>query len=203
MLASAYVLKGDYKQAEILFLRAQSIFERTVGRDHLYMGSCLANLGYIYYIQGDYTEAARAYQQSLTIHEQKFGSISSRGSFIMNMLGATSFQQKRYHQAEIYYNKALEFFDNSSETDVFHTIYSLIGLAELYLVQDHKIRAQRALQRAVSLSGNSDQIDEVNYAVIAHFTSLLGNQLTSQGRVARAQIFYIRAEVMRKRISDG
>ena len=80
----------------------------------------------------------------------------------------------------------------------FSAIYSYVGLAELYIAQGYYTLALHTLQQAFTLSEDPYQVQAVNYCVIADFMSLLGDQLTHQGRVAQAQLFYQRATIMRK-----
>ncbi len=59
-LASIYKSRGNYRQAEPLYLRALAIDEKVLGPEHPDMADKLANLAELYRTHGKYAEAERS-----------------------------------------------------------------------------------------------------------------------------------------------
>ncbi len=65
--------RGQYQEAEPLFLHALTIEEKRYGRDHPNTLYLLNNLALLYRNQGKYEEAAPLYQRALAIREKRLG----------------------------------------------------------------------------------------------------------------------------------
>ena len=66
-------LKAKYSDAEPLYKRALSIWEKRQGPTHPDVAYALNNLGVLYYVQGRHEEAKPLYERALVIREQALG----------------------------------------------------------------------------------------------------------------------------------
>jgi tetratricopeptide (TPR) repeat protein len=69
-LAELYRSQGRYSEAEPLYERSLSIWEKQLGADHPDVATSLNNLALLYYSQGRYSEAEPLYGRSLSILEK-------------------------------------------------------------------------------------------------------------------------------------
>ena len=72
-LANLYEAQGKYTEAEPLYQRALTIYEKALGPEHPNVATSLNNLAVLYEAQGKYTEAEPLYQRSLAIREKALG----------------------------------------------------------------------------------------------------------------------------------
>ncbi len=71
-LATVYQAQGKFTDAERLYNQAISIWERTLGPKHPYIGQCLNNLGGLLKSLGRYNEAIKLYNRILPLLEQSY-----------------------------------------------------------------------------------------------------------------------------------
>lgn len=57
----------QFEEAEALFQQALAMYRSCLGPNHREIGSCLHNLGWLYYSQRRFEDAARAYEQALEV----------------------------------------------------------------------------------------------------------------------------------------
>ena len=72
-LASIYFLQGKFAEAEPLYKRSLTIWEKALGPDHPNVAASLNNLAELYYDQGKYSEAEPLFNRSLAIRERALG----------------------------------------------------------------------------------------------------------------------------------
>jgi tetratricopeptide (TPR) repeat protein len=65
--------RGRYTDAELFFERAQAIFEKALGPEHLKVATNLTNLAALYYTQGQYAKAEPVFERVLAIRERVLG----------------------------------------------------------------------------------------------------------------------------------
>jgi tetratricopeptide (TPR) repeat protein len=65
--------RAQYAEAEPLFIRALSVYEKVLGPDHPDVATSLNNLAFLYDSQGRYAKAEPLYERSLSIYEKALG----------------------------------------------------------------------------------------------------------------------------------
>ncbi len=66
-IEGVYVFQGKYEEAEPLYLRSLTIWEKQLGENHPDVAQSLNNLAKLYQAQGRYNEAEPFYQRALAI----------------------------------------------------------------------------------------------------------------------------------------
>lgn len=81
-LGFAYMLKEDWAQGEIYFLRSIELLEQLQDFEPVLISLPLVNLGYAYWLQGRLSEAAAVLERGVHDRETKYG-IHDRISFML------------------------------------------------------------------------------------------------------------------------
>ncbi|WP_103126915.1 CHAT domain-containing protein, partial [Nostoc cycadae] len=94
-LAELYQTQGKYEQAEPLYLRALTINEKVLGKEHPLVATSLNNFAFLYQTKGDITHATDFLRRGLDIQAQNLnlifatGSEKSKQSYIRTFSGTT------------------------------------------------------------------------------------------------------------------
>ncbi len=73
IIKTRYHAQGRYAQAEPLYQRALTIWEKALGPEHPHVATSLNNLAGLYEAQGRYAQAEPLYKRSLAILERALG----------------------------------------------------------------------------------------------------------------------------------
>ena len=98
---------GRYAEAEPLIKRALEIYEKTLGDEHPYVATGLANLAGLLHSLGKYAEAEPLFKRAIAIHERTQGPEHPNAAVSLNNLAKLLQDQGRYVEAEPLYRRAL------------------------------------------------------------------------------------------------
>ncbi|XMA19839.1 hypothetical protein WAI453_012630 [Rhynchosporium graminicola] len=139
-LGFAYMLKEDWPQGEIHFLRSIELLEMLDDYEPTLISLPIVNLGYSYWLQGRLDEAATVLRKGVGDREQKFG-IHDRISFISgrfyHALGNVTYDQGLTEESFGYHHKALLHFKATLGNNHHLTASVFVKVAE------HNIRASQ------------------------------------------------------------
>lgn len=152
-LALLYSRKGNYVEAQPLFLRALKTREQSLGPNHSKVLISLNNLASLYSEQGNYTEAESLLQRALAIQEETQG-VSN--SLVSNSLIAVSlsnlallyFRQGDYAKAEPLNQQALAIREQHLDPNHTDIAISLNNQGLLYSGQRKYGQAEPLFQKA-------------------------------------------------------
>lgn len=88
LLATVQRNKGDFAQAEPLYLRAVAMAEKTLPQGHADLGGIYIEVGSLYFTRGDFVQAETWYQRSLQVWEQAIGPDHLSVARVVNNLGS-------------------------------------------------------------------------------------------------------------------
>ncbi|CZT10392.1 uncharacterized protein RAG0_14884 [Rhynchosporium agropyri] len=139
-LGFAYMLKEDWPQGEVHFLRSIELLEMLDDYEPTLISLPIVNLGYSYWLQGRLDEAAAVLRKGVGDREQKFG-IHDRISFISgrfyHALGNVTYDQGLTEESFGYHHKALLHFKATLGNNHHLTASVFVKVAE------HNIRASQ------------------------------------------------------------
>jgi tetratricopeptide (TPR) repeat protein len=150
-LAALYYAQGKYEQAEPLYQRALTIWEKQLGPEHSDTATSLNNLAELYRTQGKYEQAEPLYQRALAIWEKQLGPEHPDTATSLNNLAGLYDAQGKYEQAEPLYQRALAIYEKQLGPEHPYTATSLNNLAGLYRTQGKYEQAEPLYQRALAI----------------------------------------------------
>ncbi len=106
-LARVYYQQGKYADAEGLYKRALTIFEKALGAGHPSVGASFNNLAIVYTEQGKYEDAERLHKRALAIREKALGTEHRDVAQTLHNLANVYLRQEKYAEAEGLYKRAL------------------------------------------------------------------------------------------------
>ena len=133
-MAVFYNKRGDYKQAEPLFLEALAMYRRIFKSDNPKLATCIVNIAIFYNTRGDYKQAELFYKEALEMYRRIFkGDHRDLAWSISN--SATFYNTKGdYKQAEPLYKEALEMSRRLYKSDNNELAYSIYSMGSFYNV---------------------------------------------------------------------
>ena len=198
-LANWYVehfyLRGRWREAEPLAVRAMQVRERVLGLEHPSTLTSVNNLALLYKSQGRYAEAEPLYQRALTARERVSGPEHPDTLTSVNNLAALYDSQGRYAEAEPLYERALAACERVLGQEHPVTLTSVNNLAMLYESQGRYAEAEPLFQRTLAAlervlgPEHPDTLSSVNN---------LAGLYESQGRYTEAEPLYQRALAARE-----
>ena len=99
--------RGQYSEAEPLYVEALSMSKRLLGDEHPSVASSLNNLAALYDNQGRYSDAEPLYEEALSMRKRLLGDEHPDVASSLNNLAALYKNQGRYSDAEPLYEEAL------------------------------------------------------------------------------------------------
>ncbi len=196
-LAVHYRKKGDYVNAELLYLKIIEIF-KVVAKDDPYYAVLLTDLGTIYLEQGNYSKAESLYLEALEIRAKILGKehIDYLGSLIN--LGNLYQGKDEYDKAVSYYLEARNIFENvlhNKEHQFYHNC--LKNLGNNYIGKHEYDKAELLILEANNLRANEIG-DTLNLAFMKQDLAYL---YLCKGNYAKAEALYFEAkEIIAKRL---
>ncbi len=189
-LGILYDNQGKYSEAEPLYLRSLSIWERQLGADHPSVATSLNNLAGLYKLQGKYNEAEPLYLRSLEIDKRIYGADHPEIATDLNNLASLYESQGKYSEAEPLYLRSLEIWERQLGADHPHVASSLNNLAGFYYSQGKYSEAEPLYQRSLEIMERQLGADHPDVA-----TSLnnLARLYESQGKYSEAEPLYLRS----------
>ena len=188
--------QARYGEAELMYRRALSMREKTLGTDHPDVANSLNNLAQLYDSEGKYDEAEPLYRRALAIREQSLGSDHPSVAQSLNNLALLCQSQGKYDEAEPLYRRALEIYEKSLGSDHPSVAQSLNNLAELYRAQGKFADAEPMQRRALEIRENSLSSDNPD---VANSLNNLAELYRVQGKYADAEPMYRHALAIREK----
>ena len=182
--------RARYVEAELLYQRALSIREQSLGPEHPDVAALLNNLASSYRAQGKHAEAELLYQRALHIREQSQESESSDVAYPLTNLATLYLEQGKYTEAEPLYQRALRIREQSQGPEHPDVAYPLNGLANLYSEQGRYEEAELLYQRALSIR---EQSLGPEHPDVADSLNGLATLYREQGKYEEAESLYQRA----------
>jgi tetratricopeptide (TPR) repeat protein len=105
--AESYRAKGEYENAEPIYLKNIEYLEKKSGKDDPSIVTALSDLANFYKQQNDYAKAEPLYQRSLAILEKSVGLADQRTAMSMSNLADLYRIRLEYEKAESYYTQSL------------------------------------------------------------------------------------------------
>ncbi|KAJ5976534.1 hypothetical protein N7481_010241 [Penicillium waksmanii] len=143
MLATAYVLEGLWRQAELLQLQVMKTRKAKLGEYHPRTLESLADLASTYLGQGRWKEAEHFYLQVTKSHRMKLGEDHSDTLRIVGSLAQTYQYQGRLKEAEWLSLQVIETRKTKVGENHPDTLRSIGNLVQIYLVQGRLEEAEQ------------------------------------------------------------
>ena len=159
-VALMYKAQRRHADAEPLFKWATTVFELSLGRNHLAVSTTLSNLGDLYRDQGDHARAEPLYRRSLQILEDALGRENAQVADALNSLAFIHKSTGNVSAAEPLYERAIRIYEKIYGAEHPHVAAPINNLALLYLARKEYGRAEVLLQRALKILQARDQKDE-------------------------------------------
>jgi tetratricopeptide (TPR) repeat protein len=189
-LAFLYDSQGKYNEAEPLYLRSLSIWEKQLGENHPHVAQILNNLAVLYKDQGKYNEAEPLYLRSLSIYENQLGENHPDVAISLDQLAALYDSQGKYKEAEQLYLRSFSIREKQLREDHPDVATSLNNLAVLYRSQGKYKEAEPLFLRSLSIRGK--QLGE-NHPDFALSLNNLAGFYCDQGKYKEAESLYLRS----------
>jgi tetratricopeptide (TPR) repeat protein len=144
-------VRAQYEQAEPLYQRALTIWERVLGPEHPNTAASLFSLASLYDDQSKYEQAELLYLRAHAIWERVLGPEHPNTAASLNNLAELYRKQGKYKQAEPLYQRALTIYERVLGPEHPSTATSLNNLALLYKARDMYKQAEPLYQRALTI----------------------------------------------------
>ena len=190
-------MRGLYARAESLLLRALSLQERRLGKQHDHVAWTLNILGSLYRNQGRLMEAERTLKRALQLEEKNHGPNHREVADCVNNLATVYRYQGRLAEAEWLYRRAIAIRKAVLGNRHPSTAASLAGLAALYGINGRTDEAERLFKEALSIYRS---IFGETHLEVARSLNNLACAYWIRGRYADAEPLYRRALAIRRTI---
>jgi CHAT domain-containing protein/Flp pilus assembly protein TadD len=188
-LAELYLLKGDYKKAE-LFHRVLALTEKVKGPDHPDTAAALNNLAELHRSKGEYGKAEPLILRALAIKEKAFGPEHPSTALTLNNLAGLYKFRGDYAKAEPLYLRALAVNEKTLGPEHAATATALNNLAELYKAKGDDAKAEPLYVRALAIK---EKTLGPEHPATATALNNLADLYDSKGEIAKAESLYVRA----------
>src|SRR2546421_6565529 len=150
--AAAYLrVRGQYAQAEPLYLQALTTWSQVLGLYHPHTAACINNLALLYNSQGKREKAEQFYLAALAIWEQVLGPEDPNTAIGLHNLADLYRAQGKYEEAEQLYQRALTIREQVLGPEHPGTATTLNSLAALYNAQGKYNEAEQLYQQALAI----------------------------------------------------
>ncbi len=147
-LAEAYETKGDFRNAETLYLQSLDVINQTLGNDHPIGAFALINLADLYIQMEDYLKAEPLYLRSLMIINKALGPDHFFAALALNNIAGMYKKMGEYTKAEMMYLRSLDIHEKSLGYQHPNVAIPLNNLAELYRLMGKDKKAEPYYLRA-------------------------------------------------------
>ncbi|MEI6260247.1 MAG: tetratricopeptide repeat protein, partial [Deltaproteobacteria bacterium] len=189
-LAGLYYTTGRYAEAEPLYKRALTIYEKVLGPEHASTTASLNNLAGLYYTTGRYAEAEPMLKRALAIREKVLGPEHADTATSLNSLAVLYKTTGRYAEAEPMLKRALAIREKVLGPEHADTANSLNNLAGLYETTGRYAEAEPLHKRALAIR---EKVLGPEHADTASSLYNLAALYKTTGRYAEAEPLYKRA----------
>ncbi|MBO0801407.1 MAG: tetratricopeptide repeat protein, partial [Blastocatellia bacterium] len=150
-LAILYKRRGDYMQAESLYLRALNTQEKLLGPENRDVGTTLNSLAVIYTDRGDYAKAESMLKRAISIQEKSRGTDNPETARAMSNLARIYRDKGDYAQAEPLYLHALSIREKLLGLEHPSVGGSLWELGNFYFKRRDYEKAESHYRRALAI----------------------------------------------------
>ncbi|KAJ6096066.1 hypothetical protein N7486_006812 [Penicillium sp. IBT 16267x] len=148
-LGCLYSDQGKLKEAEEMYQRALTGYEKALGPDHISTLDTVNNLGILYRYQGKLKEAEEMYQRALEGYEKALGPDHTFTLNTVNNLGILYRYQGKLKEAEEMYQRALAGKEKALGPDHASTLDTVNSLRNLYSDQEKLKEAEEAYREGL------------------------------------------------------
>ena len=155
-LGIAYYHKDEYDMAIGYYIKALSIYLKTLGPNHPEVAMTYGNLGIAYANKGDYDRAIEYFNKALSIYLKTLGPNHPEVAQTYLNLGSTYANKGEYDRAIEFYNKALSIYLKTLGPN--HSIVALIyeHLGRVYKEKGDKEKAKEYFRKAKEIRRKSN-----------------------------------------------
>jgi tetratricopeptide (TPR) repeat protein len=182
--------RGQYAEAETLYLHSLSICEQYLGTELLDTAMILHSLAVLYWHQGRYMQEEPLLQRALSIRKQQLGSKHPDTARTLTALALVYWQQKKYEQAKRSFQQALSIRKQQLGTEHLDTARSMYGLAMVYRDEEKYKEAELLFQHVLSIS---ERYSGAKHPDTAWSLYGLGSAYLKQGYYEQAKPLFQRA----------
>jgi tetratricopeptide (TPR) repeat protein len=182
--------RGQYVEAEPLYLRGLEIRDAVLGPEHPDTATSMNNLAVLYKDQGSYDKAESLYRRALEIREKVVGPEHLDTANSLNNLAGLYRVHGKYDEAEPLCRRALEISEKILGPDHPHTATSLNNLAELYRQQAKYDEAEPLYRRALAIDEKALGPEHPDTTIDLNNLALL---CFNQGRYQDSELLFQRA----------
>jgi tetratricopeptide (TPR) repeat protein len=188
--------RAQYVEAEPLYQRALTIWEKALGLEHPDVATSLNNLAVLYRNQGRYTEAEPLHQRAMTIWEKALGQEHPDVATSLNNLAELYRHQARYKEAEPLHQRALAIREKVLGSEHADVALSLNNLALVYEDQGRLEEAEPLFKRALAIWEKVLGLEHPNVATSLNNLAVLYD---NGGRYEEAEPLFKRALAIREK----
>lgn len=196
-LAAIYLSKGEYWQAEPLYVHALAIVGQLIPADPPLVATVEHNLGEVHRLKGEYDEAETLFKRALDIRKKSLPSEDPLIAASANSLGTVCFAKGDYEKAEQLYAQSLTIYQKVLGNNARELIAPLSNLAELYRTEMKYEKAEPLYVRALAIAEQSLPSEHPLVATMLHNLALLYKE---EGDFRRARPLLQRALDIRQKI---
>lgn len=191
-----YYNQGDYKNAELSFLKAKNIHENTLGKEHWEYATILGNLGTVYKLLGDYIKAEAYYLEAKNIREQTLGKDHTAYAQSLGYLGNLYRGLGDYAKAEMYLLEAKNIREKTLGKE--HPDYgtTLLDLGNLYTDFGDYSKAEIYYIEAKNIREKTLGKEHPSYALVLNN---LGHLYDVSHNYSKAESYYLEAKNIREK----
>ncbi|MBL8148787.1 MAG: tetratricopeptide repeat protein [Blastocatellia bacterium] len=189
--------RARYSEAEPLFLKSLTIFEKALGMEHSSTAASLNNLAELYKVVGKYDKAEPLYLRALDICEKVLGEEHPSTATSLSNLALLYSKQAQYSQAESLLIKALEIREKILGKEHPSTATTLNNLAGLYTDQDNFSAAESFYKRALEIR---EKVLGKEYPSTATTLNNLAELYFKQKEYSKAEPLLMRALAIREKV---
>lgn len=184
--------KGQFAEAETLYLRAVALIKNKFGNETLEVLNTLNNLGALYYDQGNYEKCEQMFQQVLDIRQKVLPPESYDIAVSLTNLGAILYREGNYLRAEQIYQQAKTLWEKLGRKEVFQ---ALNGLAIIQLERGDYDQAETLWKKTLEIIDSAGNQPSQSKAVIL---GNLGGLYFYKGDDEKSERYHLQALEMRK-----
>jgi tetratricopeptide (TPR) repeat protein len=199
-LATVYQTQGKYNEAERLYKKTVSVWEKTLGAKHPYIGQCLNNLGGLLKSLGRYDESISLYNRILPLLEKAFSKNHLLFADCANNLAVVYNAKGWYKDAKPLYEQALRIRKKILGNNHPLVGQSLNNLAELYHTEGLLDEAEQLYCRSLSIT--ETKLGQ-NHSEVAIILNNLAELYRLQKRYDEAESLYKRALDIRQKVFNS
>ncbi len=174
-MGDLYQAKGDYANAELLFLKAAEMYRRMYGDfDPDYYAVTLEKIGMLYFEMASYSKAEPLFLEAQEIFGKVVGIKNSHYVSTIDHLAKMYHNMKHYTKAEFYFLHEIDVC-RTILGEVNHINFAIIrtNLAEVYRAKHDYTKAEKELNRALEIHRITESENHPNFPTVLNNLAFL------------------------------